>query len=50
MKDVEFVLLVMATVEEGGYFTASKEVENYIKSYDYEYPRKKEIETEFENI
>jgi hypothetical protein len=50
MKDVEFVLLVISTIEEGGYFAASKEIENNIKSYDYEYPRKDEIINEFENI
>lgn len=40
MKDLEYILLIMATVEEGGYFTGDKEVENYVKRYDNEYPNK----------
>jgi len=40
MKDIEFILLIMSTVEEGGYFTGTKENEFYIKHNDSEYPNK----------
>lgn len=40
MKDLEFVVLIMATVEIGGYFTGDKEVENMIVRYDDEYLNK----------
>jgi hypothetical protein len=38
MADLHFILLVMATLEEGGYFTQDKEVEKYIAKYNNEYP------------
>lgn len=37
MKDVEFILLIMSTVEMGAYFSNNKEVEVLIKQYDDEY-------------
>lgn len=40
MRDLEFVLLIMATIETGGYFNAAKEVENCIKKYDDKYSNK----------
>ena len=40
MKDLEYILLMMATVEEGGYFAGDKEVEKYVKDYDDEYPNR----------
>ncbi len=38
MADLHFILLVMATLEEGGYFTQDTKVENYIAKYNDEYP------------
>lgn len=38
MADLHFILLVMATLEEGGYFTQDKEVEKYIAKYNNEFP------------
>lgn len=43
MKDLEFILLVMSTIELGGYFHRSKEVENMIKRFDDEYQNKDNI-------
>ncbi|CAM4516478.1 DUF262 domain-containing protein [Paenibacillus typhae] len=40
MKDLEFITLIMATIETGGYFTSDNEVESFIKKYDDEYPNK----------
>lgn len=37
MNDLGFVLLVMATIEHGGYFTYDQEVERYIKENDDEF-------------
>lgn len=39
MADLHFLLLIMATIEEGGYFPADNEVEKYIAQYNDEYPR-----------
>jgi hypothetical protein len=39
-KDLEFVLLIMSTIEEGGYFAGSKEMEIYVQVNDAEYPNK----------
>lgn len=38
MADLHFILLVMATLEEGGYFTQDSKVETYIAKYNNEYP------------
>lgn len=38
MADLHFLLLVMSTVEEGGYFPGDNEVEKYIAKYNDEYP------------
>jgi hypothetical protein len=43
MADLHFLLLVMSTLEEGGYFPADKEVERYIAWYNDEYPRYEEM-------
>jgi len=38
MADLHFLLLVMSTFEEGGYFPADTEVEKYIAQFNDEYP------------
>lgn len=38
MADLHFILLVMATVEAGGYFAQDKEVEPSIEKFNEEYP------------
>lgn len=38
MADLHFILLVMSTLEEGGYFTQDTKVENYIAEFNDEYP------------
>ncbi|MEQ9670567.1 DUF262 domain-containing protein [Coleofasciculus sp. G2-EDA-02] len=43
MKDLEYILLIMSTIEEGGYFAGDKEIETYVKMYDNEYPQKEKI-------
>ncbi|MGB5594985.1 MAG: DUF262 domain-containing protein, partial [Crocosphaera sp.] len=40
MADLYFILLVMSTLEEGGYFPQDKELENYIVKFNDEYPNK----------
>lgn len=50
MKDLEYILLIMATIEEGGYFTSDKEVENYVKTYDNEYPNRERMSNLLDNI
>ena len=39
MADLHFILLVMSTLEEGGYFTQDNEVENYISKYNNEFTK-----------
>lgn len=46
MKDTEYVLLIMSTLEEGGYFTGNSEIERYIKLYNDEYPNSESIKIE----
>lgn len=38
MADLHFILLVMSTIEEGGYFPGDNEVEKYIAKYNDNYP------------
>lgn len=49
-KDLEYITLIMTTVEIGGYFTSNNEVENYIRRYDNEYPQKDKIKSEIIEI
>lgn len=42
MADLHFILLVMSTLEEGGYFTQDSMVERYISKYNDEYPNYEE--------
>jgi hypothetical protein len=46
MKDTEYILLIMSTLEEGGYFTGNSEIERYIKLYNDEYPNANSIKDE----
>ena len=53
MADIQFILLIMSTLEEGGYFTTNKEIEKYISLFNNEYPdsdsmRKKIVSKLFE--
>jgi hypothetical protein len=40
MDDINFILLIMTTIEAGGYFSLNKEVEEYIQRMDNEYSNK----------
>ncbi len=44
MADLHFILLVMSTLENGGYFARDDELEIHIASFNEEYPNSKEIE------
>lgn len=46
MRDLEFILLIMTTIEIEGYFTSDNEIENYIQRYDNEYPNKDKVKSE----
>jgi hypothetical protein len=43
MEDVNYTLLLMTTILEGGYFTYAKEVEKYIEKYDNDFPQRDEL-------
>jgi len=47
MKDVEFILTVMTTIEIGAFFTGRKEVKEMIQRYDNEYPNKEKMKEYF---
>lgn len=38
MADLHFILLVLSTLEEGGYFSHDNKVEEYVATYNNEYP------------
>lgn len=46
MRDWEYILTIMSTLEEGGYFNSTKELETYIVKYDEEYPNKEQVTNE----
>jgi hypothetical protein len=50
MKDLEFVILLMTTVELGGYFTGNKEIEDMIKKYEDEYPQREKMFNNFVDV
>jgi hypothetical protein len=43
MADLGFVLLVMSTIDNDGYFTYDKDVESFVSRFNDEYPRSSEI-------
>lgn len=43
MADLHFILLVMATLENGGYFVQDNEVEGFISKFNEDYPGKLEM-------
>lgn len=47
MEDLYFILLLMATVEHGGYFSLDAEIERYIVKYNDDYLRAEEIKDQF---
>ena len=46
MEDLEFILLIMTTVEVGGYFSQDREIESHIIRYDNEYPNKESVKND----
>ncbi len=47
MGDLHFMLLLMATFEEGGYYAGDKYTEDYIEKYNNEYPNSEAIKERF---
>lgn len=43
MADLHYILLIMATIENGGYFSQDGELENIINKFNEEYPKKEYI-------
>ena len=50
MSDLNFILLLMATHEEGGYYTGNTKTEQYIITFNDEYPNKDIIATKLDAI
>jgi len=50
MADLDFILLIMSTIENGGYFGFDKETEKFIKEYNDDYEREALIKGEFEKL
>lgn len=49
MSDLHYVLLLLSTIVNEGYFTRDKEIENTVITYNEEFPRRKEFEDGFIN-
>lgn len=47
MRDLEFVITIMTTIELNGYFNSTREVEGFIKKYENEYPNAKKMKESF---
>lgn len=43
MADLNYVLLLMSTIVEGGYFSSTKQMEEYIVKYNDEFPHKSQL-------
>lgn len=43
MADLHFILLIMSTIENGGYFAQDREVEPMVAKYNDEYPQKDHV-------
>lgn len=50
MKDVEFIALVMSTIEENGYFGGSSLVGEYVTDYDSQYSNKSEMKKNIKQV
>jgi len=50
MADLHFILLIMATIENGGYFPFDKEIEKYIIKNNDEYQSKEEMKNRLLNV
>ncbi len=50
MKDIEFIALVMSTMEENGYFGGNSLVEGYVTEYDSQYPKKSEMKRNIKQV
>ena len=50
MRDIEFITLVMSTLEENGYFGGNSLVEGYVKDYDSKYPNKSEMKRNIRDV
>ncbi|MGI2906386.1 DUF262 domain-containing protein, partial [Tolypothrix sp. VBCCA 56010] len=50
MKDLEYVLLIMSIIEEGGYFTSDKEIRTYVEKYNNEYLNKELMINNFNEV
>lgn len=50
MVDLNFILLLMATYEEGGYFSANTQTEDYIIRYNNEYENKEAVKEQFRSV
>ncbi|KAA6337396.1 hypothetical protein EZS27_014514 [termite gut metagenome] len=50
MSDLHFILLVMSTLENGGYFNRDTEIEKMIQTYDNSYPNKESIKNKIISI
>jgi hypothetical protein len=50
MDDLLFVLLIMSTIQEGGYFVGDKYVEKYVAEFNEEYPEKDKIKNKIVDV
>lgn len=50
MQDLGFMLLLMSTLEMGGYFNGDKEIESFVKKYNDEFPGRENLKRRIKQI
>lgn len=50
MVDLDFILQIMTTIENGIYFSGNKEVETYVELYNEYYERSYDMEYSLSNV
>ena len=50
MDDLLFILLIMSTVQEGGYFVGDKYIEKYVATYNENYPDKNNVKKKIVDV
>ena len=50
MQELGLMLLIMSTIEQGGYFNGDSEIETYLSKFDNEYPHKTTMQSKIKKV
>lgn len=50
MADLQYMLLIMSTIENGGYFAQNQKIEHFVVKFNSEYPNKDHMVSNISNI